>query len=314
MVKKGKSTDGITEVMEVQSEVMFLCVKGKTPLLLNRLAEKARHELMYPREEMNAAEKKATLKHNPVEEYRSSAYQTKQGPTRLIMPDGSFRRAIASAAVDIPGAAKAQIGRLVTVIGINVPVFGKPVLHGAIVRNSGPQRTPDTRFRCCLPEWACTIEISYVSSLIKPRVVANLTAAAGTFIGVGDGRPEKGALNYGCFEICSADDLDFKRILKDGARVQDANLATPSFYNEETEELVTWWVAERKRREHAPPIVTSGRKAAGKTAKAKAGELENVADALTRQFSDGNGADDSVLGAAIASKAVTRRDRRGLRG
>lgn len=301
-----KKTAGIMEVMEIQTETMFLCLKGKTPILLNRLSAKARRELMYPREEMNAAEKKSTLKHHPFEEYRSSAYQTKQGPTRLILPDGAFRRAIASAAVDIPGAAKAQIGRLVNVVGVNVPLFGVPVLHGAIVRNSGMTRTPDTRFRCCVPEWACTIEISYVSSLIKPRVIANLTAAAGTIIGVGDGRPEKGALSYGCFEICDADDPAFKRIMKDGARVQDANLASPSFFDDETEELVTWWVGERKRREAAPPIAKGKRKAASKTGEAVGGELEDVADALNRQFGKGNGAD---VGAVIASKEVAKAGR-----
>jgi len=76
--------------------------------------------------------------------------------------------------------------------------------------------------------------------------VANLLAAAGITIGIGDWRPEKGAGNYGQFKLVDANDADFVRIVTHGGRAaQQAALDTPVAYNDETAELLTWFETER---------------------------------------------------------------------
>jgi hypothetical protein len=111
-------------------------------------------------------------------------------------------------------------------------------------------RTPDVRTRAIVPAWACSLRVTFVQPLIRAQAVANLLAAAGITIGVGDGRPEKGAMSYGQFRIADKDDAEFKRILKDGGRkAQQAGLDNPEPYDEETRELLTWFDDERAKRQ-----------------------------------------------------------------
>jgi hypothetical protein len=169
------------------------------------------------------------------------------------MPAGAFHAAMGNAAIDMVGAKKAQIGRLTSVIGDKVPVFGIPQLWMTIVRSSDMARTPDVRTLPILPEWACTITVEFVGSLIKQASIGNLLGAAGVIIGVGDGRPEKGKLSMGKFRLCNADDPDFVRITKSGGwKVQDEALKDPHYYDLETEQLMSWFKEERGKRSAAP--------------------------------------------------------------
>src|SRR5262249_34467289 len=156
----------------------------------------------------NAAERAMTLKHDPHVEYSASVYRDPdpQAAARLVMPGASFRKAVATAALDLPGATKAQIGRLVKVKEYNVSIFGVPRISAMIVRQASIQRTPDVRIRACLAEWACTFTLQFSHPLLKERTVLNLLAAAGDWVGIGDGRNEKGALSFGCFRIVPATD------------------------------------------------------------------------------------------------------------
>src|SRR3990172_8966641 len=114
MVAKQKGSDEIS-ILEVSKGTIEFCVLGSTPLILNRMSEKASRELLLPRKK-SQAERAANLKHNPPEEYRASAYRAKESdkkaPTRILLPATAFKGAMASVATDIPGAARAQIGRL----------------------------------------------------------------------------------------------------------------------------------------------------------------------------------------------------------
>jgi hypothetical protein len=120
----------------------------------------------------------------------------------------------------------------------------------AIVRSADMNKTPDVRTRAIVPEWACQVRVTYVQPLIRAQAVANLLAAAGITIGVGDGRPEKGAMSYGQFRIADKDDADFKRIIKEGGRkAQQAALDSPVCYDDETTDLLSWFDGERAQRQ-----------------------------------------------------------------
>ena len=233
-------------VMKIQQGAVTFCIVGTTPLIINCMSEKALHELLLPQGRKTAADKQQNLKHAPLEEYRNSVYRrrTDDGPTRLIFPSTAFKGAMMTAALDLPGTKKAQIGRLVYVEGQFVDLFGAPQMFMSVVRSADMNRTPDVRTRAILPEWACRVRIRYNASMFKPQALGNLLAAAGIFCGVGDFRQEKGKGNYGQFAIVNEDDPTYLRIAEAGGRgAQDDALKNPAPYDVETEKLFGWYTS-----------------------------------------------------------------------
>jgi hypothetical protein len=238
-------------------------------MIMNRMSEKARQELLLPGRKKNMAERSVTLKHNPPEEFRLSAYRTlEQGsPTRIIVPGGSFASALADAALDTPGATKAQMQRLTRVPDINVPLYGLPELFMAVVRTAGINKTPDIRTRAIFKEWAAYVHVTYVKDLLTERSITNLFAAAGFICGIGDWRGQKGG-SYGSFELVNEDNKDFQRIIRTmGKSAQDKGLKEEHPYDYETEELLSWFRSEMIIREKQGskeidgiPVFKNGRK------------------------------------------------------
>lgn len=259
-----KDSSGSISIMKLETNEIAFCIKGTTPFIYNAMSAKSKGDLLLPPKK-NRAEQQATLKHNPIEEYRASVYRHRSNkePTRLIVPSGMFKGALASAALDIPGATMTSIKRLTWVKNSYVDMYGVPELFMSVVKNSGFNRTPDIRTRAILPEWACIVKIQFARPAIDAQSVINLLAAAGVIIGVGDFRQEKGKGNYGQFELVGDDDAEFRRILKCGGRVaQDQALDRPIYWDIETEELFRWYEGELVRRKgaaEARPIVR-GRK------------------------------------------------------
>lgn len=253
MAKKPASTS--IEVLDIRTESITMAVVGESPFIFHRVSEKARQELLLPKGRRSAHDRAATLKHNPPQEFRDSAYRfpaTSDAPTRCYMPATAFKRAIADAALDMPGAAKSQIGRLTWVTGTrgrDVEIYGVPKLHMAVVRSADINRTPDIRTRAMLLEWAAIIRVNYQVPLLNAKTVGQLAAASGFFIGVGDGRQQKGALDYGRFRLTTMDDPDLQRIMAEGGRAQqDAAFEAEEPADMETEELLSWFREEVGRR------------------------------------------------------------------
>lgn len=250
MASKGKDGTSI-DVVKVEEGVIRFCIIGRSPFVCNAMSAKVKGDLINPPQKKNNQERATTLKHDPMEEYRRSPYRAKgdDNATRIVFPSSGFKRAMASAALELPGTNKTQIGRLCWAEGQYVSLFGIPQMWMAVVRQAGMNKTPDIRTRAILPEWACEVVIRYVTPNLREQPVVNLMASAGVFIGVGDGRPEKGALSFGQFEIVAEDDERFQRIRKvGGLGAQDQALEHPTFFDVETEELYEWWRSDCKRR------------------------------------------------------------------
>lgn len=248
---KTTHTEDAVSVLEISKGAVTFCVLGTSPLVFNRMSEKAKRELLMPRGRKNAAERATTLKHDPVQEFRDSVYRdaADNAPARLVMPATAFKGAMAAAALDLPGVARSQIGRLTYVQGYNVHVFGVPRLFMSVVRSADINKTPDIRTRAILPEWAAMVTISFVKPLIRDQMVANLLAAAGVTIGIGDFRQEKGKGNFGQFDLVSADSVPFQALVRKAGRdVQDKALTDATPYDAESAELLDWYSAERKKR------------------------------------------------------------------
>jgi len=249
MAIKEKKDEQISILALKRGKATFHII-GTTPLLMNRFSEKAKQQLLAPPPRKNAAERSATLKHDPIAEYRASVYLNRDPnrKARVHAPSEWFKSALANAALDIPGAAKAKLERLVQV-SPQIDLFGTPRLHFGMVRSADMNRTPDVRCRAVFSEWACSFDVSYIATLIKANDISNLVAAAGEIVGCGDWRPQKGG-TYGQFRIAERDDPDFRRIVEtQGTEAQVEALANPVSYDAETEELLVWFMSYARDRE-----------------------------------------------------------------
>lgn len=250
-VTKSTASNETIEILQVEKATMDFFILGTSPLIMNRMSQKVWHELLAPKGKKTAADKASTMKHNPLQEFRDSPYRmdNPDSPALLGILPTAFKRAMGTAALDMPGAKKAQILRLVYVHGEMVPVFGVPKVFMAITRSADMARTPDVRTRAILPEWACKLSISFTKPIMREQAIANLLAAAGFQSGVGDWRQEKGSGSYGAFKLVGPDDEDFHRIVSTQERdAQTDALENPISYNDETSELLAWFDIEIRRR------------------------------------------------------------------
>lgn len=249
---KSKNVDsGAIVIGELKRDNAVFIVMGESPLIMERMSQKVKEGLLSPAPKKNATERQTSLKHAPLQEYRDSAYlaESNTNPTRLQMLSTAFKRSMATAALEIPGAKKSQIGRLTYVPGTHVDIYGLPKMLMSVVRSSDMNRTPDIRTRCIVPEWCAIVTVSFVSPQLRAQDVANLLGAAGQVVGVGGWRPEKGSGSFGRFTLTNNDkDKEYVRITKIGRVLQDKALESPTFFDKETEELFKWYEADAKRR------------------------------------------------------------------
>lgn len=247
MTKTPGNESAEISVLEIYQSVVEFCILGTSPMIMNRMSEKAKRELLLPKGRKSTAERAQNLKHSPLKEYRASAYKVSDdaAPARLCFHATGFKGAMASAALDLPGARKSEIGRLCWMEGFNIPIYGTPRLLMSVVKSADPNRTPDIRTRAILPEWACRLAVRFVRPRLTEQTVANLMAAAGVIVGVGDFRQEKGKGSFGQFALVGEDNADFQRIVKEqGRKAQDAALENPIPHDQDSEELLSWFSAE----------------------------------------------------------------------
>ena len=236
-------------VLEISTGNAEFWLVGTSPLIFNRMALKARHELLLPKGRKTPADRAANLKHIPLDEYRNSVNRNRDSaPTRLCFPAPGFKKAMATAALDLPGTKKTEIGRLTWVSGHSVNIYGVPQLLMSVVRSADIAKTPDIRTRAIVPQWCCKIDVNFVRPKLQVNSVARLIAAAGVTVGIGDWRQEKGSGSFGQYRIAEANDREVKAIMKAGGiKAQDAALNKPECYDEESEELFSWWNEEITR-------------------------------------------------------------------
>lgn len=252
VAKKSKSEPSEIQVIKISRERVRIRIVGTEPLIMHRLSEKARKELLLPPPKKSRADKASKLKHDPYQEYRDCAYVSEDpdAPTLLQMPSMAFKDALRSAAVDIPGgSSKAQLGRLTYVENDYVPIWGVPKLHLTIVRQKDMNRTPTVRSRIIIPEWCAELSVIYTVPILNLEAIVNLFGAAGIIIGVGDFRAEKGKGNAGSWELVDEKNAEFKKIVKQGGRraQMDAMIDTEC-YDKETRDLLAWFDDEAERR------------------------------------------------------------------
>lgn len=245
MAKKTASAE--LHIAEVKRGRIDVCILGTTPIVLNRMSEKAMRELLMPKGKKSAADKATSMKHDPYAEFLTSPYTDPdpKAPTLLVHLATAFKGAISAAAMDVPGSSRAQIGRLCWVEGERVALYGIPQLFMSVTRSADMNKTPDIRTRAIVPHWACRISISFVQPMLNETSIINLLVSAGLTQGTGDWRTGKGKGTYGSFIIVNENNPDFVRILKTGGRkAQELAMTNPECYDRETQELYDWFYLE----------------------------------------------------------------------
>ena len=248
----GKREERTISIQLLEQETVEINFISKSWLFMNRLPKKAMEQLLLPPLTQNRASRQSVLKHDPVAEFRDSIYRCRddKAPTLVHIPNNAFKKAMAQAALDTPGATKAEIGRHVQVIDDTVHIYGTPYLDMRIVRMAGINKTPDVRTRAVFKEWGGKITVQYTRGTVKETHIVNLMANAGNITGIGDGRIEKGTFAFGAWEVVAEDDPRLLNLIKNhGRKVQIAAMDHPIAVNEDTEELLAWFETELVRRE-----------------------------------------------------------------
>ena len=262
--KQTVKEEEVIDILKIEQGEVVCALLGTLPLIENRLSEKVKHELLMPSRKKNDVERATTLKHVPVDEFRAAIYRTDAPETLIGFPSLAFKAAMRTAALDMPGAKKTEVGRRTSVSGGLVSVYGIPRVFVKPVRSADIKRTPDIRTRAIIEHWACTVRIGFAKPLMTAQGVVNLLAAGGIISGIGDWRGEKGGANFGQWEIVAPDDPRFLAIVASGGRAaQEQAMADAVPFDDESAELMEWFTeASAARKLKGEAVATKLRGAA----------------------------------------------------
>lgn len=237
-------------VPELRRGALKLRIIGQTPMFQNRMAAKAKQQLLVGGRKKTAADR-VQIKHHPVAEFRDSLEMVKEGPTALGLRVVAMKAAMCTAALETSGITKTSAQRLLFMPGELANLYGTPQLRMDVVRSADINRTPDVRTRAFLPKWGAEIEIYHVLPQLPVSSVVTLACNAGVLVGLGDFRQEKGKGAFGSFRVITADTQDDEwddLIANHGREAQLAAIANPVFADEDTAELMEYFHGEEKRR------------------------------------------------------------------
>lgn len=245
-----KETSVEIHVPELRRGVVRLRIIGQTPMFQNRMAAKAKQQLLVGGRKKTAADK-ASIKHHPIAEFRDSLERTREGPTALGLRVVAMKAAMCTAALETAGITKTSAQRLLFMPGELAALYGTPQLRMDVVRSADINRTPDVRTRAFLPKWGAEIEIHHVLPQLPVSSVVTLACNAGVLVGIGDFRQEKGKGAFGSFRVVSADTPDAEwddLVANHGRAAQLAAIESPQFADDDTAELMEYFYAEETRR------------------------------------------------------------------
>ena len=249
MAKKTEQSEEI-QVQPLRRATIRLRIIGETPLFQNRMANKAKQQLLVGSQRKTKADR-AQIKHNPLDEYRDSAEILPDGPTALGMRVTAVKGSMCTAALETAGLTKTSAQRLLFMPGDFAPLYGTPQLRMDVVRSADVAKTPDVRTRAFLPRWGAEVEIQYIIPQLSVTSVVSLLCNAGILVGLGDFRQEKGKGSYGSFRVLAEGEQDDEwddLVANHGRLAQEVALRDPEYADKDTEDLMAFFAAEVKRR------------------------------------------------------------------
>ena len=252
-IKKTTQTEGAM-VTALKHGNITLRLVGSTPFYYNSMSLKAKRDLLIGGGKKTTAQRRE-IKHNPEQEFRDSVYKKSYGKTHLYFPPAAIKQAMATAAIETKGVAKTNVQRLIFLPDLEMEIYGRPYLKIDTVRMADINKTPDMRTRAYLKEWCAEVKINFVMPTLTATDVFTLLQNAGTIIGLGDFRQEKGRGAYGCFTV-TGEGLpnwkdhkdDWKRITKNAMEEQKYAMDYPEHADDMTADLMGFLEEERARR------------------------------------------------------------------
>lgn len=252
MPTKATNTSTTMEIHALKQGRVKLRMIGQTPMYFNSMGAKAWRDLLVGGGRKTAAQKKE-IKHNPEQEFRDSVYKKSGGDTYLCFPAAGVKGAMATAALETGGITKTSVQRLIFLPESQIQIWGKPYLKMDIVRSADMNKTPDVRTRAYLPNWCAEVDIKFVTPTLSTMSIVSLLQNAGTIVGIGDFRQEKGRGSYGTFSVAGSEDMGeyqeiWDDITQEGRAVQELAMENPECADEQTAELMQFIQEERLRR------------------------------------------------------------------
>lgn len=186
-------------ISPVSVENMYLELKGETPLLMNKFADREKKDML-DKQLKKTREKKARDIEQEVEE---KIHRTPDGKPGF--PATGFKKAMTESAPYLTGMDKKLAKGAFFILGNLVPIeYEKMVVNEATVKLSGRGSVSMVRFRPEFVNWSCKLLIRYNANQISPEQIVNLANLAGFHIGVGDWTPQHGG-QYGMFKVVAND-------------------------------------------------------------------------------------------------------------
>lgn len=246
-----KAEAGTLHIDALKQGRVTLRMIGTTPFYFNAMSAKAKRSLLIGGAKKTAAERKE-IKHDPETEFYDSVYRLPTGETLLGFPAPGVKGAMATAALETPGVTKTSVQRLIFLPEQKIKIWGKPYLKMDVVRSADMNKTPDVRTRAFLPRWVAEVEIAFVQPTLSAHSIVSLLQNAGTIVGIGDFRQEKGRGSFGTFAV-AGDDLGgwqgyWDEVTAEGRDVQQHALENPEMADDDTAELMALLFEERERR------------------------------------------------------------------
>jgi len=253
MATKKLPQEAVLEIQPLKRGRIKLRMMGTTPLYFNSMSSKAMRDLLIGGGKKTAAQRK-DIKHNPEREFRDSVYKKSFGETLLCFPAPGVKGAMATAALETDGITKTSVQRLIFLPQTHVQIWGKPQLKIDMVRSADMNKTPDMRTRAYLPRWCAEVDIAYVQPTLSQYSIVSLLTNAGSIVGIGDFRQEKGRGSFGTFAVLTEDSMgdyqnEWDELMKEGRDVQQEALDNPEYADEQTNELMQFLDEERARRD-----------------------------------------------------------------
>ena len=253
MATKKVPQEATLEIQPLKRGRIKLRMMGTTPLYFNSMSSKAMRDLLIGGGKKTAAQRKE-IKHNPEQEFRDSVYKKPFGETLLCFPAPGVKGAMATAALETDGITKTSVQRSIFLPQTHLQIWGTPQLKIDMVRSADMNKTPDMRTRAYLPRWCAEVDIAYVQPTLSQYSIVSLLTNAGSIVGIGDFRQEKGRGSFGTFDVLTEDSMgdyqkDWDELMKEGRDVQQEALDNPVYADEQTNELMQFLDEERARRD-----------------------------------------------------------------
>ena len=105
-----------------------------------------------------------------------------------------------------------------------------------------------------LRKWYLVLQSEQLMGKSIPQSIVSLLTNAGSIVGIGDFRQEKGRGSFGTFQVLTEDSMgsfqsEWDELMLEDRAVQQDAMDNPVFADEQTEELMQFMAEERSRRD-----------------------------------------------------------------